>query len=163
MLPWLLLCISEQVQPFTGVYQTQWLQCRSWGKHLSFWVFDQRLSKRTNLSWDCQHARCAVKLWQCLAEYHDDGVRANIPLTSVLLIWSKCAMFLFFFFFGRLLVISFSNSSVGFALAFSPLHPYTRRTQRLVWVPWCDSHNRASQYQREAASWQRRADRMRAE
>ena len=32
-----------------------------------------------------------------------------------------------------------------------------------VWVPWCDSRNRASQYQIEAASWQRRADRMRAE
>ena len=46
---------------------------------------------------------------------------------------------------------------------FSPLHPYTHRTQRLVWVPWCDSRNRASQYQIEAASWQRRADRMRAE
>ena len=25
---------------------------------------------------------------------------------------------------------------------FSPLHPYTHRTQRLVWVPWCDSRNR---------------------
>ena len=46
---------------------------------------------------------------------------------------------------------------------FSPLHPYTHRTQRLVWVPWCDSRNQASQYQIEAASWQRRADRMRAE
>ena len=46
---------------------------------------------------------------------------------------------------------------------FSPLHPYTHRAQRLVWVPWCDSRNRASQYQIEAASWQRRADRMRAE
>ena len=46
---------------------------------------------------------------------------------------------------------------------FSPLHPYTHRTQRLVWVPWCDSRNRASRYQIEAASWQRRADRMRAE
>ena len=46
---------------------------------------------------------------------------------------------------------------------FSPLHPYTHRTQRLVWVPWCDSRNRASQYQIEAASWQRKADRMRAE
>ena len=33
---------------------------------------------------------------------------------------------------------------------FSPLHPYTHRTQRLVWVPWCDSRNRASQYQIEA-------------
>ena len=30
-------------------------------------------------------------------------------------------------------------------------------------MPWCDSRNRASQYQIEAASWQRRADRMRAE
>ena len=48
-------------------------------------------------------------------------------------------------------------------LKFSPLHPYTHRTQRLVWVPWCDSRNRASQYQIEAASWQRRADGMRAE
>ena len=25
---------------------------------------------------------------------------------------------------------------------FSPLHPYTHRTQRLVWVPWCDSRSR---------------------
>ena len=48
-------------------------------------------------------------------------------------------------------------------LLFSPLHPYTHRTQRLVWVPWCDSRNRAFQYQIEAASWQRTADRMRAE
>ena len=46
-------------------------------------------------------------------------------------------------------------------LASAPLH--TQDTQRLVWVPWCDSRNRASQYQIEAASWQRRADRMRAE
>ena len=22
---------------------------------------------------------------------------------------------------------------------FSPLHPYPHRTQRLIWVPWCDS------------------------
>ena len=36
-------------------------------------------------------------------------------------------------------------------------------TAATVWVPWCDSRNRASQYQIEAASWQRRADRMRAE
>ena len=51
----------------------------------------------------------------------------------------------------------------GKTCTFSPLQPYTHRTQRLVWVPWCDSRNRASQYQIEAASWQRRADRMRAE
>ena len=48
-------------------------------------------------------------------------------------------------------------------LMFSPLHPYTHTTQRLVWMPWCDSRNRASQYQIEATSWQRRADRTRAE
>ena len=58
--------------------------------------------------------------------------------------------------------INFSRRSPRL-LRFSPLHPYTHRTQRLVWVPWCDSRNRASQYQIEAASWQRRADRMRAE
>ena len=54
---------------------------------------------------------------------------------------------------------------------FSPLHPYTHRTQRFglgalvwqFWVPWCDSRNRASRYQIKVASWQRRADRMRAE
>ena len=40
-------------------------------------------------------------------------------------------------------------------MSFSPLHPYTHKTQRLVWVPWCDSRNRASQYQIEATSWQR--------
>ena len=32
----------------------------------------------------------------------------------------------------------------------------THSTQRLVWVPWCDSRNRASQYPTEVASWQRR-------
>ena len=40
--------------------------------------------------------------------------------------------------------------------SFSPLHPYTHRTQRLVWVPWCNSRNRASQHPTEVASWQRR-------
>ena len=29
---------------------------------------------------------------------------------------------------------------------FSPLHPYTHRTQRLVWVPWCDSRNRLGKH-----------------
>ena len=32
--------------------------------------------------------------------------------------------------------------SPGQLFPFSPLHPYTHRTQRLVWVPWCDSRNR---------------------
>ena len=41
-------------------------------------------------------------------------------------------------------------------LAFSPLHSYTHRIQRLVWVPWCDSRNRASQYPKDVASWQRK-------
>ena len=36
-------------------------------------------------------------------------------------------------------------------MSFSPLHPYTHRTQRLVWVPWCDSRNRASQCRRTTA------------
>ena len=35
-----------------------------------------------------------------------------------------------------------SNSWKSEKLSFSPLHPYTHRTQRLVWVPWCDSRNR---------------------
>ena len=56
-----------------------------------------------------------------------------------------------------------TRNRLPLSLFFSPLHPYTHRTRRLVWVPWCDSRNRASRYQIEAASWQRRADRMRAE
>ena len=58
-------------------------------------------------------------------------------------------------------VLCFKQQIKIFILASAPLH--TQDTQRLVWVPWCDSRNRASQYQIEAASWQRRADRMRAE
>ena len=46
---------------------------------------------------------------------------------------------------------------------FLPLPLTNTRTQNLVWVPWCDSRNRASQYLIEVASWQRRADRMQAE
>ena len=56
----------------------------------------------------------------------------------------------------------FSNSGWRPTIAFlylflfSPLHPYTHRTQRLVWVPWCDSRNWASQSSTEVASWQRK-------
>ena len=38
-----------------------------------------------------------------------------------------------------------------------PPPTHTHRTQRLLWVPWCDSRNRASQCQAQIASLLRRA------
>ena len=80
---------------------------------------------------------------------------------------------------SRFEVRSFASRQLGslpwfavYILASAPLHTQDTeiglgalvcQPQPTVWVPWCDSRNRASQYQIEAASWQRRADRMRAE
>ena len=74
------------------------------------------------------------------------GVRSNCERNSVVggmakiygrklgMLERKCV--------SELVEIAVSSMKKIIEWEFSPLHPYTHRTQRLVWVPWCDSRNR---------------------